>query len=295
MKIRTAVIPAAGFGTRFLPITKTIQKEMLPILDRPVVDYLVDDLVKAGVEDIIFVITQQNKQVLHYYQENRRLEKYLQQTGRQQLYEKISNLHQKARFHFVKQPSDGLVGTAIPVSLCRSYLENEEAFFVFMGDNILYNADGSSEAARMIAYREKTGAAAIASFIPQAKEKLHLYGVASIKEERGVPYLTQLVEKPAPGTAPSNLMNISQYILTPAIFDIIEKQTPNPQSGELYLTDTITQLAQTEGVAIYQPQGQYLDCGHPAGWLQANLLMAKDTAELGQELRATLQEISLSD
>ena len=291
MQINKAVIASAGFGTRFLPITKTIQKEMLPVIDRPVVDYLVDDLVKAGISEIIFVITEHNKQALHYFRENTRLEKYLQDVGKLPLYESIKNIHQKAKFHFVYQTDQDQYGTSTPVKLAQEHLAGEEAFVVLMGDDIPYNADGSSEVKRMIAHLEKTGAKALATFVEQPEEKLHMYGVAKTKEENGQLCLDQLVEKPKPGTAPSNLANISKYILTPEVFEIIANQQPNPQSNELYITDTVTELAQQQPVAVYTPSGTYLDCGYPLGWLKANLTMAKDNPELHQELQKFLQEI----
>jgi UTP--glucose-1-phosphate uridylyltransferase len=255
MKINKAIIANAGFGTRFLPITKTIQKEMLPVIDRPVVDYVVDDLIGAGITEIIFVISEHNKQLLHYYRENSRLEEYLKKMGKEQLYEKIKNLHQKAQFHFVKQTDEDQYGTSVPVKLAQNHLNDEDAFAVLMGDDILYNADGSSEMARMIAFLEQTGASNLATFVEQPQERLHMYGVADIIEKNGTQYLKALVEKPEPGTAPSNLANISKYILTPEIFEAIDKQLPNPKSGELYITDAVTTLAQKQDVLLYTPQG----------------------------------------
>ncbi|MFH2118459.1 MAG: sugar phosphate nucleotidyltransferase, partial [Candidatus Paceibacterota bacterium] len=268
------------------PITKTIQKEMLPVIDRPAIDYVVDDLIKAGITEIIFVISEHNNQVLHYYSENSRLENYLKKIGKDQIYEKIRDLHKKAQFHFVKQADSDPYGTAIPVKLAKEYLLNEEAFVVLMGDDILYNADGSSETARMIKHLSDAGANSLAAFVKQPTERLKMYGVADIVEKNGVQYLKNLVEKPAPGTAPSNLANISKYILTPEVFEIMDQQELDPKSGELYITDTVTILAKTQDVAIYEPQGAYLDCGYPLGWLKANLAIAKNNPEIWPELKA---------
>ncbi|KKU18491.1 MAG: UTP-glucose-1-phosphate uridylyltransferase [Candidatus Pacebacteria bacterium GW2011_GWA1_46_10] len=293
MKIRKAVIALAGFGTRFLPVTKTIQKEMIPVINRPVVDYLVDDLVKAGIQEIILVVNEHSGQAIHYYQENHRLEKYLQQLKKAEAYSQIKDIPNKATFHFVKQRDQDPYGTAVPVKLAKEYLKDEEAFVVLMGDDIPYNADGSSEVANMIQYLEQTGADSLATFSEQPTEQLYVYGVADTIEKNSVKYLKKLVEKPAPGTAPSNLANISKYILTPAVFDIIDQQQPNPQSGEFYITDTVTTLAQTNNVVVYTPKGVYLDCGYPLGWLKANLVMAQDNPALKEELQTFLKTLGL--
>lgn len=285
MKISKAVITSAGFGTRFLPISKTIQKEMLPILNRPLIDYVVEDCVKAGITDIVFVINEHNYQVLHYYRENQRLCQYLKANNKLALYDSIKDLHKKANFHFIKQSDADDYGTAVPVQLAKEYLKDEEAFLVLMGDDFIYQHNGDSEVAAMIQTYEKSGATALVSCIERAENVLHRYGVAKLSEENNFRYLQALVEKPKPGTAPSNLANISKYILPQSVFDLISVQQPNPASGELYITDTINQLALTEKVVIHQPQGEYLDGGYPLGWLIANLTVAKDRPKLWEEVK----------
>ncbi|HNV44834.1 NTP transferase domain-containing protein [Candidatus Woesebacteria bacterium] len=285
MKIRKAVITSAGFGTRFLPISKTIQKEMLPIINRPLIDYVVEDCVKAGITDIVFVVSEHNYQVLHYYRENQRLHQYLKDNNKLELYDLIKDLHTKANFHFIKQSDADDYGTAVPVQLAKEYLQDEEAFLVLMGDDFIYRHNGTSEVAAMMQTYEQSGAAALVTCIEKAESDLPRYGVAKLSEENNFRYLQALVEKPKPGTAPSNLANISKYILPQSVFDLIAVQQPNPASGELYITDTISQLALTEKVVIHQPQGEYLDGGYPLGWLIANLTVAKDHPELWAEIK----------
>lgn len=291
MKIQKALIAAAGFGTRFLPITKTIQKEMVPVLNKPVVDYLVEDLVKAGITDIVFVINQHNDQIRHYFGENHRIEAYLKRTNKSHLYEQVKTLHEKAQFSFIKQKDEDPYGSATPVKLAQDALQNEEAFVVLMGDDIPYSSDGSSEVSRMITHLENTGADALATFVTQPKDQLHRYGIAETFEKNGALYLKNLIEKPEPGTAPSNLANISKYILPPEVFEIIDRQKTDSKSGELYITDTVTQLAQNKDVTVYTPSGAYLDCGYLLGWLKANMTIAKDNPALHEELKKYLQEI----
>lgn len=285
MNIKKALITAAGFGTRFLPVTKTIQKEMLPILNRPLIDYVVEDCINAGIEEIIFVISEHNMQLIHFYRENKRLESYLQNKGKVDLYERVAPLHQKAKFTFIRQPDNEQYGTAIPVKLAKEHLQNEDAFLVFMGNDFVFNGTGKSEAAAMIELFKQSGASALATCLKKPKDILHKYGIAEVENSNGFTFLKNIVEKPAPGAAPSNLANISKYIFTPEVFDIIEKQQVNPQSGELYITDSITSLAQNNDVVIYTPTGEYLDGGYVLGWLKANLQVAKKDPTLKTELK----------
>ncbi len=283
-KIKKALITCAGFGTRFLPISKTIQKEMLPILNRPIVDYLVEDCIKAGINEIIFVVSTHNYQVLHFYRENKRLYEYLSKMNKLVLYEQIAHLHTQAKFHFVKQDNSVIYGTATPVQLAQKYLQDEEAFLVLMGDDFLYNSDRSSEVARMIKLYETSQAKALVTCIEKPTEELHRYGVAQIYHKNNLTYLKNLIEKPKPGTAPSNLSNISKYIFTPQVFEAISQQAPNTASGELYITDTITQIAKQSPVVVHVSKGEYLDGGNLLGWLKANLVMAKSKPKLYKQL-----------
>ncbi len=289
--IRTAVIATAGFGTRFLPITKTVQKEMLPILTRPTIDYVVADCISAGIERIIFVVNEHNKQVLHFYRENVRLKAYLDRMGKSHLYEDVEKLHAQAEFVFVKQPESGEYGTAVPLKLVQAQLQHDEAFLVFMGDDFVFNVDGTSEAKRMIETFRGSRAQGLVTCITKPDAELFRYGVASVREQNGFRFLQNLVEKPAPGTAPSNLVNISKYIFTSAIFAIIAQQRPDAKSGELYITDSATTLASQLPVVIHQPQGEYLDCGHVAGWLRANLHLAHKNPGLWQAVKDAVAEL----
>lgn len=289
MQIKKALITCAGFGTRFLPITKTIQKEMLPILDRPLIDYVVEDCIKAGIEEIIFVVSEHNKQIKHFYSENKRLYTYLEKMNKVAVYDRVKHLHEQARFTFVTQSDDEQYGTAIPVKLAQEHLKDEDAFLVFMGDDFIYNENGTSEAAKMIELFKETNASALATCIQKPEGLLHKYGVVKLRTNNGHSYLEEMVEKPAPGTAPSNLVNISKYIFTPAIFEHLENQTLDQKSGELYITDTITTIAQTGDVVIHVPQGEYLDGGYVGGWLKANLAVAKNNPELYEDLKEYLR------
>jgi UTP--glucose-1-phosphate uridylyltransferase len=251
---------------------------------------VVEDCIKAGISDIIFVISEHNYQVLHYYRENQRLYQYLKKNNKLELYDSIKNIHQKANFHFIRQSDADDYGTAVPVQLAKEYLKDEAAFLVLMGDDFIYNHNGRSEVAAMIDTYEKSGASGLVTCIEKPDESLHRYGVAQLAQENNFRYLQALIEKPKPGTAPSNLANISKYILPQSVFDLIDVQQTNPQSGELYITDTVNQLALTEKVVIHQPQGEYLDGGYPLGWLLANLTVARDDEIMWQEIKKFIEQ-----
>lgn len=298
MTIRKALITAAGFGTRFLPVTKSVQKEMLPILNRPTIDYLVDDCVKAGVQEIILVVKEgDNRLVDHYYTESQLLEEYLVKMGKLEQNAHHLEKYQNVKFTFVEQSLANLYGTAVPVTLVKEHLQEEDAFVVLMGDDFLFNQDGSSETERMINYFQKyQPAVGLVTCIPKPTEELFKYGVAKTKTIAGVDgvnFLENLIEKPDPENAPSNLINISKYILTPEIFEIIEEQQPNPSNGELYITDSVAALAsagnsrvasQNSRVLVYEPKGTYLDSGTVPSWLKANLTVAAADPELKKEI-----------
>lgn len=291
MPITTALITAAGFGTRFLPITKTIQKEMLPLLDRPIVDYVVDDLLKAGVTKIVFVISEHNKQLIHYFRENKRLEAYLTSKGKQAEYTELAHLHAKAEFHFIKQPDTDPYGTATPLLLAQPMLKDEPAFFVVTGDDCIYFPDGRSASTEMAAEFARMGAAGAVTCIAKPRAELGAYGVVSYQATQQGRLLQAIVEKPAPAAAPSNLANISKYIFTPAVFEIVKNQSVNTQSGELYITDTLTSLAQIAPVAIYETSGVYLDAGNPLEWLKSNTMVGLDHPTWGARYRTFLTSL----
>lgn len=292
MKITKAIITCAGYGTRFLPITKTIQKEMLPILNRPMIDYVVADCVQAGITEIIFVVKENElKLVEHFYSESRSLKQHLKKMGKLSGYTDVAKNYGAVQFKFVTQTIADKYGTAIPLILAEKYVNSEEAFLVFMGDDFIYNPSGTSQASEMIALFQASQADALVTCITKPESELHRYGVAETREKNGYTFLTNLIEKPAVGTAPSNLINISKYIFTPKVFEVLKNQEPDLKSNEYYITDTATTLAQTLPVVIFTPNGQYLDGGSVLNWLKANLIVAKNNPELKDELTSFVQEL----
>lgn len=291
MKIRKAVITAAGFGTRFFPLTKTIQKEMLPILNKPLIDYVVDDCIAAGIEEIIFVVKDTDQQLRHYFSEANEVKEYLERMGKMDKYEGLSKLHTKAKFTFINQTANDPYGTATPLKLAKPYVENEDAFIMLMGDDFIYNKDGSSETKKMIDYFIASKASALASFVRRPKELLNKYGVAQVRSENNFSYLINIVEKPEIGKEPSDLCNISKYVFTDEIFGPLIDQTLNEIHKELLITDTLTQLALKSPVAVYPTTGEYLDGGFVEGWLKANILLASNDKDLLAEIKKFTQSL----
>lgn len=295
MKIKKAVITAAGYGTRFFPLTKTIQKEMVPILNRPLIDYVVEDLLKAGIEEIIFVVKDTDTQIQHFYTEASEVKAYLARMGKMDKYPDLARLHEKAKFTFVTQKPTDPYGTATPLRLVRENVENEEAFFMFMGDDFIYNPDGSSEASKMLDLFTKSNARSLATFIRRPKELLYKYGVARTRKTNDFEFLIDIYEKPEPGKEPSNLVNISKYIFTPDVYNALDQQEINPIHNEWLITDTISILAKQSDVVIYPTSGEYLDGGYVEGWLKANLLVASQDKELAKSLYDYSQAILKKD
>ncbi len=292
MKIKKAVISTAGFGTRFLPISKTIQKEMVPILNRPAIDYVVNDCVKAGIQQIVIVMNAHNYQPLHYYRENKRLYNYLNKAGKPELYEQIKDLHQKAEFHFVKQLDADGYGTSTPIRLAADHIKNEEAFLYLTGDDFIYFSDPNRSLIRdLIDLYHQSNADGALTCLEKPWKEIHRYGVVEVENNNGFSFLKNLVEKPKPGTAKSNLVNVSKYILTPAVLPLINQQKANQETGEFFITDIVLKLAQIGRVVVNKTDGEFLNAGSPLNWLKANLRIAADDKQLKQEVSEYLAEI----
>jgi UTP--glucose-1-phosphate uridylyltransferase len=264
MNVTKAVIPVAGWGTRRLPITKAIEKCMLPIGNRPVVDYVVQDCIKAGITDIYFVVSANSTQLQAYYSPNDALNEYLDRNNKQSMLPLIEVPN--VRFHYIVQPDDEKYGTSIPVSLVASYIAEGESIAVLMGDDCLYRTDGVSEVFRLI---EAAGSDCAMLGAPVPPEDVSRYGVIQ-SNERGE--FEKIVEKPQPSEAPSSIINISKYVFT---YDLLQKVVAHAQrsdiEGEYQITDPINEHVASGGVVkVIAAEGQYLDSGTVEGWLHAN-------------------------
>lgn len=267
--ITTAIIPVAGWGSRRLPITKAIEKCMLPIGNRPLVDYVVQDCIAAGITDIIFVVSEGSEQLQRYYGHNQALEQYVKERGKTELLQRIQP--PAVNFRYITQPEGGAYGTAVPVALAADYITEGESAVVLMGDDFIYHSDGSSEVARLIADTPAGGCGLLAASVPH--QEVSSYGVLAVDEAGNY---QKIVEKPVADEAPSNLINISKYLLTKQVIDSCRQLKPSPR-GEYELPDAINNYVATGGqVRVVPAAGQYLDGGTLEGWLHANQVVCAE-------------------
>ena len=269
MTITKAIIPVAGWGTRRLPITKAIEKCMLPIGNRPLVDYVVQDCIAAGITDIYFVVSEESSQIQSYYGDNGTLNTYLIANNKEEMLPLVTP-PRDVQFHYVTQSANGKYGTAIPVSMVLPELREGESAVVLMGDDFIYNADGSSEVARLLAATPENGNAMLGVNVP--KEQVSRYGVLQLNAQSE---FERIVEKPSPEQAPSTLINVSKYVLNYDVIKAIAQYAEVPISGEYYITEPINQYVLRGGsVKVVEAHGTYLDGGSVEGWLHANNVVA---------------------
>lgn len=285
--IKKAVFPVAGLGTRFLPATKATPKEMLPIVDKPIIQYGVEEAVAAGVEEIIFVTSSSKRAIEDHFDKNFELETTLEQRGKQELLDIVRNIVPKGiAVAYVRQSEALGLGHAV---LCAKPLVGDEHFAVILADDLVDN-DNYPCLAQMCEVHASHGGSVIAvEEVP--REDTHKYGIVSTSELTDrIRRIEAIVEKPKPEVAPSNLAVIGRYILSPSIFKLLET-TPRGAGGEIQLTDAIAKLLDTEQVLAYAFEGTRYDCGSKIGYLQATVDLALKHNELQGEFLAYLRAL----
>ena len=274
MSITKAIIPVAGWGSRMLPITKAIEKCMLPVGTRPVIDYIVQDVLAAGIKDIYFVVGEQSAQIQSYYRTNIPLDDYLKRQGKQDKLSLTGPL-MGVNTHFITQPSTGGYGTSVPVGVASEFIGKDESALVIMGDQFFHRTDGGSNAADLIRLVEKNGVTAGLIGNPVPEEAIPKFGII---EKDSHDNFVRIVEKPSLEEAPSNLNNSSFYIFDKEIFELAKILPANPQRNEFEITDAINAyVASGKRIIVGTAEGEYLDCGSPDGWLHANRVILNDT------------------
>ncbi len=269
--ITKAIIPVAGWGTRRLPITKIIEKSMLPVGNRPLVDYSVQELIKAGVKDIYMVISNVEPcQVQEFYKDNLALNQYLTARGKADRLKLAKTLPDDVTIHYTIQDPAGKYGTAVPIAMVVEEYNLNEPVLVFMGDDFIWNPDGESASESLIKSLQSPTESAILG-VEIDRSEVEKYGVLSAEDGK----LVGVVEKPTPEEAPSNLINVSKYIMSPELLRTIVKYVNThdfgPLDQEYLVTDPIDEFIQNGGVMRVAPtSGQYLDGGSVEGWLHAN-------------------------
>ncbi len=285
-RIRKVVFPVAGLGTRFLPATKTVPKEMLPIVDRPLIQYAVDEAVEAGCDTMVFVTNRYKHAVADYFDKAYELEEKLEAAGKGELLEVVRNVLPKGvRAVFVTQAEALGLGHAV---LCAKPVVGDEPFAVILPDDLIWNR-GPGALSQMADVAEATGASVIATqAVPAAQ--VSSYGIVATEtfsERRG--RITAIVEKPRPADAPSNLAVVGRYVLSPRIVDLLESTRPGA-GGEIQLTDAISALLAEEAVLAYHFQGTRFDCGTHIGLIEATIRHALDHEKLSEAAQGFMRE-----
>ena len=294
-RIRKAVFPVAGLGTRFLPATKTVPKEMLPIVDRPLIQYAVDEAIEAGCDTMVFVTNRYKHAVADYFDKAYELEQKLEASGKDELLAVVRNvLPSGVRAVFVTQAEALGLGHAV---LCAKPVVGDEPFAVILPDDLIWNR-GPGALRQMADIAEDTGASVIATQAV-AQEQVSSYGIVAtgeFSERRG--RITAIVEKPRPVDAPSNLAVVGRYILSPRIFDLLEATRPGA-GGEIQLTDAISALLAEAPVLAYHFHGTRFDCGTHIGLIEATIRHALDHEKLSEAaqgfMRDALVELGVVD
>lgn len=285
-RIRKAVFPVAGLGTRFLPATKTVPKEMLPIVDRPLIQYAVDEAIEAGCDTLIFVTNRYKHAVADYFDKAYELEQKLEKSGKTEQLDLVRNiLPPHVRAVFVTQAEALGLGHAV---LCAKPIVGDEPFAVLLPDDLIWNR-GPGALRQMADVAEATGASVIAvQDVPH--DKTGSYGIVATGEFSGrAAPIHAIVEKPKPEVAPSNLAVVGRYVLDDSIFGLLENTTPG-NGGEIQLTDAIATLLAQRPVHAYRFQGTRFDCGTHLGLIEATIRYALDNEKLSDAARGMMQD-----
>ncbi|MBB4138558.1 UTP--glucose-1-phosphate uridylyltransferase GalU [Microbacterium invictum] len=282
-----AVIPAAGLGTRFLPATKAMPKEMLPVVDKPAIQYVVEEAAAAGIEDVLIILGRNKNNISNHFDSVPELETVLENKGDHEKLGRVRRSTELADIHFVRQGEPKGLGHA--VWRARAHV-GDSSFAVLLGDDLIDERD--ELLTTMLEAHERTGLTVVA-LMEVDPESIHMYGAAAIEptEDAGIVKVTGLVEKPKKEDAPSNYAIIGRYVLPPKVFDILER-TPPGKGGEIQLTDALQELAVTDGVLGVVFRGRRYDTGDRVDYIKAIVQIAADRDDLGPDVRPWLKEFA---
>jgi len=282
--IRKAVIPAAGMGTRFLPATKSMPKEMLPIIDKPVIQFVVEEAILSGIEDIIIITGRGKRAIEDYFDTSPELENYLRQNEKYEVLREVNDISSLADIHYIRQKEPKGLGDAV---LKAEKHVGDEPFAVLLGDDIIKAEISCITQLMNLFERDKKSVIAVEAV---AKEKIRDYGIIKGREvEKSVYLVEDIIEKPSLEEAPSNIGTVGRYILTPEIFDCI-KETPPGKGNEIQLTDAIRMLIKEEDVYGYAFTGKRYDAGGKIGYVKAIIDFALEREALKGEIEGHLRE-----
>ncbi|WP_102348312.1 UTP--glucose-1-phosphate uridylyltransferase GalU [Bacillus sp. Marseille-P3661] len=287
-KVRKAIIPAAGMGTRFLPATKAQPKEMLPIVDKPTIQYIIEEAVASGIEDIIIVTGRGKRAIEDHFDKSYELEETLSKKGKTSILEEVQSISNLANIHYIRQKEPKGLGHAIA---CASRFIGDEPFAVLLGDDIVHSP-GNPCLKQLIDVFERYNSSVIGvQQVPD--EDVSKYGIISMSSgeiDKGVFHINDLVEKPALSAAPSNYAIMGRYILRPEIFNVLEKVEPGA-GGEIQLTDAIKLLNEMQMVVAYNFDGQRHDVGDKFGFIKATIEFALEREDLRGSILEYLETV----
>jgi len=290
VRVRKAVLPAAGFGTRFLPASKAIAKEVMPLVDRPIIQYAVEEAIASGIEQIIIVISSSRSAIEDHFDSNPNLERWLEERGDIETLRQVRHISEFGPIAYVHQKEQLGLGHAV---LMAKELVGDEPFAVLLSDDVMLNPGGAPVTQQLIdQYTAHRGS--VIALQRVAPEDVTRYGIVKpMHAEGGLVEIRDLVEKPAVDDAPSDLAVLGRYVLTPKVFDLLET-TPRGAGGEIQLTDAIKALMQEQPVFGYQFEGERHDAGTRLGWLKANVAIGLESDD-ADEFRAYVRSLDLRD
>lgn len=286
-KIRKAVIPAAGFGTRFLPETKAMPKEMLPIVDKPTIQYIVEEIKASGIDQILIISGHAKRAIEDHFDSSPELEQHLYESGKMDLLREVRKVA-SVKIHYTRQQYMRGLGDAI---LCAKDFIDGEPFGVILGDDVVYNANGEPALRQLMDQYEKTGGTVIGCQVVKP-EQVSSYGIVDgVKtDDPNLLKVKDMIEKPSVEEAPSRFAALGRYVITPEVFDVLEQTKPG-KGGEIQLTDALQTMASREAVYAYCFEGKRYDVGDKLGFLKANVEYALRRPDLTAPFRQFLKEV----
>ena len=286
-KIRKAVIPAAGFGTRFLPETKAMPKEMLPIVDKPTIQYIVEEIKASGIDQILIISGHAKRAIEDHFDSSPELEQHLYESGKMDLLREVRKVA-SVKIHYTRQQYMRGLGDAI---LCAKDFIDGEPFGVILGDDVVYNANGEPALRQLMDQYEKTGGTVIGCQVVKP-EQVSSYGIVDgVKtDDPNLLKVKDMIEKPSVEEAPSRFAALGRYVITPEVFDVLEQTKPG-KSGEIQLTDALRVMAHNGSVYAYNFTGKRYDTGNKLGYLKATVEFALRRPDLGPQFRQYLKDL----
>lgn len=286
-KIRKAVIPAAGFGTRFLPETKAMPKEMLPIVDKPTIQYIVEEIRASGIEQILIISGHAKRAIEDHFDSSPELEQHLYESGKMDLLREVRKVA-SVKIHYTRQQYMRGLGDAI---LCAKDFIDGEPFGVILGDDVVYNANGEPALRQLMDQYEKTGGTVIGCQVVRP-EMVSSYGIVDGKptDDPNLLKVKDMIEKPSMEEAPSRFAALGRYVITPNVFEVLEQTKPG-KGGEIQLTDALRVMARNGSVYAYNFTGKRYDTGNKLGYLKATVEFALRRPDLGPQFREYLKKL----